>query len=1204
MFDLRKTLSILASMVAVLAITKLGFAAPATGGAPDAGAPVSCVAVEQRLAETRRTLETCEHRRQTAESDKAACTEELSSTSNKLDDVQGNEKTCRASKDALCTEAATFARQLLDGRVANVGSCVPSKEQMQLTALLRGWENSTSALNQIAAYGAGESDTLPALSGATAPERAVEKLLGKGGRREPAFYRRLLTEALRLSAPQAWQRVRTGGPGAIDTWFASTAPLEPKLVEEVDRAHATPNGQGGPPVSAALRLVQSYIFIAHCSDDVPTPACTRARQLQQLFESTGPLLVRRRIEEVWGTECHDAGPDRILSWVSDFPTPHITTRTNDYSDVATAAQAKLFTCYLEDAGAEPSFRVWLESKLPSPKKLTARTLARIDDIRSRARDGTPADTCGRAVRAMQDYAMPTACTAPSAEIRTPVERWSKIAATNGGDTDDVSLQICSMYARLLWEGRAATIPGSFERPPSTDEMVIVDVRVPETAFARLRRACQERHGEGEEVAESIHLLSQIARGFGEAPAAAPWRVDSATDTPIEKVRFGQANKFGSWMKHFFSRQSACQALGVSDARCQQCLELPRDSFYDCKLEVELDDVWAQRARTTLAVIIALALAFALVVWGLRLTRARRAFSTWALAARDRLGVLGLTSRPDPMRFVFPSYHDVLIVDLPHEPAWEPWGVLACLVRVDDPGKITGSHVNHAVTVSHRVGARVAFLLHEDGASLDLAAVRAILDWAAKGARAMHVLPLAVSRLQWAHHASDLLELVEETSLRGNPFDTRGRITSSSQFWNRERLVSGLLAETRAGRWSLVTGLRRFGKSSLALEVARRLTGPSAYVDLAGFHHEFAFIGDPGRAVDAVLRSLCARLVDSARSLYPQADVPEPPKAEIDAAALTGWIRVFSAECARFTDNRPPPILLILDEIEQLLHVSPERLGHVLDALAILLGRLRNAVGDSPRAGGNSSVGIILCSALHPLLWAPLRTLGQQSIIGAFPAVCVPHLANDAAAQMMRGLGARQGIRFSPEALDIIVSESQGVPLLLRRIGTSVLELYDADHARQGGLGAVQIGIEGAREALAREEREGAPLRVWVESEIAESQGPAGAMLRKLAAEGRVPTSLLRSIAERHVLAQFASSGLTNHLPQEELHRRAQEAASVMLRLLGETGLVEPIGDFTAPEAYELPDGSIRRILRSAAQRPSTESTAPAAPAPASTSTTP
>ena len=180
--------------------------------------------------------------------------------------------------------------------------------------------------------------------------------------------------------------------------------------------------------------------------------------------------------------------------------------------------------------------------------------------------------------------------------------------------------------------------------------------------------------------------------------------------------------------------------------------------------------------------------------------------------------------------------------------------------------------------------------------------------------------------------------------------------------------------------------------------------------------------------------------------------------------------------------------------------------------------------------------------------------------------------------MMRGLGGRQGIRFADEALDFIIEQSQGVPLLLRRIGTSVLELYDPDHARQGSLGAVNVGIEGAREAVAREEREGSPLRVWVESEIAEPSGPAGAMLRALATGGRLDVMTLREIAERGVLAEFASSGVTQSLTGDEVQRRAQEAGSVLLRLLGETGLLVPIGDPISPEAFELAEGAIRRVL--------------------------
>ena len=56
------------------------------------------------------------------------------------------------------------------------------------------------------------------------------------------------------------------------------------------------------------------------------------------------------------------------------------------------------------------------------------------------------------------------------------------------------------------------------------------------------------------------------------------------------------------------------------------------------------------------------------------------------------------------------------------------------------------------------------------------------------------------------------------------------------------------------------------------------------------------------------------------------------------------------------------------------------------------------------------------------------------------------------------------------------------------------------------------------------------------------------------------------------------TGLTQHLGPAELKRRAQEAASVMVRLLAESKLLEAHGDLTAPDAYSLPDGVLRRIL--------------------------
>ncbi len=1182
MLGVRATLiGIAAAALAVLAWPR---AASAAGPAATAQPVVSCAAAEQRADQAQRAVDACEEARDAASAQRAACADELSATAQRANASQSRADTCQVSKDELCSEAAAFAQRLLDGKVTNVGSCVPGPEQVRLRQFLEDSEATSKSLAQLAEFGAGESDSLPAPGAAPNAGRLVARLLGP--QHEPLFYRRLLTEAMRLTAPRAWAQIKAGGPTKIEAWFASSDPLDAKLAEEAQRVSAA-SGPRGPSLSAALHLVRAYQLVAQCSEEAPTSACRRARQLQETFESTAPLLLRQRVEDIWAADCRNVSQSTVLAWVQDFPAPQGTVSSGDFSEVAKAAQTKLFSCFLSqaDGDPEPSFHVWLDKMLPSPKALDSRSLPRVDDIRAGAREDTPLDVCGRAARAMQSVASTTKCTALAPDVNYAVARW--LAAGALPDDASASLRVCARYTEMLWLGQAVSVPASFARPPTVDAMLALDSRGHETPFSTLRDACDDRHGKADTFASDLASFVPFARGFGEMPEGVPWRADARSGAPLEAARFAEASTYGDWFRHLLSRENACRALGLSDARCERCATQAGGQFYDCELHRRLEGLWARHERTTGASIAAIFAVFGLFSWGARMRRARRSFTSWSKETRVRLDALGLVGRPDPMRAVLPSRNDSLRVDLPSDAAWERWGRQASVVRVPDGLRVKEQDVYHAVEVSQRAGARVGFLLHDDSASLDLGAVRAVLDWAGRGGtRAVHVLPLAVSRLEWARDSSDLLDLVEETSLRGNPFEVRGRITSSSQFWNRERLVSGLLAETRAGRWVVVTGLRRFGKSSLALEVARRLPGLSAYVDLAGFHHEIAFGQDPSLAVDAILRSMCARLTDSARARYPRAQVPDAPTGEVDAAALTRVVRDLCTACAAFADGkRAPPLLLVLDELEQVLAMDTQRAGQALDVLAILLGRLRNALGESPSPSGGASVGVLLCGALHPLLWAPLRTLGQQSIMGAFPSLCVPCLATEAAVSMMRGLGGRQGIRFADEALDYIVEQSQGVPLLLRRIGTSVLELYDPDHARQGSLGAVNVGIEGAREAVAREEREGSPLRVWVESEIAEPAMPAGAMLRALAAGAPIPVGVLRDIAVRGVLAQFDASGVMQSLGREEVERRAQEAGSVMLRLLGETGLVTPLGDLTSPEAFELRDGAIRRVLASPPKRP-------------------
>jgi AAA ATPase domain len=1172
---LLSTLIILAVFVALPSrAAAQGVPAPAASASANA-----CAELSRELESSRRALDEAQKVATSAAQEGAECNRDLAASIEKLAQSQASTSTCEKAKERICSSTAAFADELARGqsRGASETGCVSPDQQARLDSLMAGWSTTTTWLSQLAAYQAGESDTLPRPRGGNTPvERILQKLARDGA--GSALHHRLLVEALEIISPQAWRKLRARRGTTIDEWFADTAPLDADIVSEAQDASA---GASSRSLTDALHLVHAYQVAANCTSPSPnTRGCGRARQLQLLLESTGSLVVRRRVQDIWATECTTISAEVVAPWLEDFPTPHLGKGATAWSEIAEAAHAKLFTCWLDDATAHASYRTWLASVLPTAGRLTGARLQRVDAIKAQWQDDAPEATCARAVRAMQTLPTPNRCTIPSAELRDALDAWSTIAASSPS-SPSAPLRVCSALARLLWEGKPASIAGAFPRPPSVDEMVATDKDLPATAMARLREHCDARRGDVTGFPNDLSTLATFARRFGEGTDGTPFRVDPATTRPVEGLRFDASLDASTWFTHVARGTSACSTLGLTDERCRRCAEMPAEAAYDCSLVERLEGRWRERTRRLVGSALLFAIVCSAVVWSRRLRAARSRFASWARSTAIFFDGIGLAARVDRLRNVLPSRYDTVELVLPSEPAWERWGTKAVVVRTPPSIHVVERDVNHAAFVARRVGASVVLLEHDDNATPDLSAVRAQLEWAAKGgSRAVQILPIAEGRARWSKSAHDVLDLVEESSLRGNPFELRGRIATSTQFFNRERLVSGLLAAAQAGHWMVLTGLRRFGKSSLALEVARRLPGASAYVDLAGFDHEVAHDAAASVTASRILRFVCVRLVDAASARWPGASLPAPPPADdaLDVAVLTHWFRDLS-HAAREASGRPAPLLVIIDEIEQALAVGPKRLAHALEVLAIVIGRLKSAVGDTALPDGGAPIGVFLTSAMHPLLWAPLRSLAHQSIMSSCQRVCVPCLDEDASSTMMRSLGARQGIRFTDAALARMTTESQGVPLLLRRLGASVLELYDAERARQGSLGAVEVGIEGTSEAIEREAREGSPLRVWIESEIAPRSSVAGALLRRLAVEERVSALALRQTAKVMVEQDFITTGIAQTLEPDELARRAEEAAHVTLHLLSESGLLVPYGDLTDPEGYALPDGAIRRVLR-------------------------
>jgi len=1072
--------------------------------------------------------------------------------------------------DEACRSTDALALSLLQSQPVPAGAraCVAPAHAEAIDAFEKSLAGTLSAIDGLRDYADGESDRMPRLPRPdTDIEAAMARLLGDP-REPPLLDRRLLAEAAARVAPHFWAALRAKPGREAALWLQGKGPLDAAFIDEVrrttledgDRDASTPTA----PV-AGLELTRAFRELAGCAGKHPPAGCARAEAMEELLETSSPLLVERRAERIWATDCRTLSPVRLDAWFAELPgTPRLAQA--DWSALEDAAYAKLYGCFLGSSTAGGAFGSWLSAHLPAASDVSGPVFAHVSAVRDRFVRGGDDDLCAQAVRALQALPSARRC-ALSAPQRDALSAWHPPSSPPRG----LAPTTCARMAELLWQGHSAEVPAAFGRSPERADVVRVEGG--EGGAAKLRALCDDRRGAFEAFPGALQQVAQVAARWGDDPALPPWRAAGDPPRPLEQARLARATTLSGWTHARLRRITTCQALGISAERCARCVVHADPARYDCEARNRVRASWSAWDRRAAAALGAGVLLVIAGLWLFRLGRARSRYAAWLAGSREALARAGLRASARRLRHLLPRRYRMLVLELPRGPDWERWGKRAAVVRAERGG-LSARDVDEAASLTRAVGSELCVLVHDEDASPELGAVRAMLDWAVRGAQAVQVLPATRARLEWVRSAGDLLDLVEQTSLRGNPFEVRGRITSASQFFDRERLVSGLLAGIQAGTWTLITGLRRMGKSSLALEVARQLNGPSAYVDFAGFHHELAHA--PGdAAASAVLRYLCIRLAESARERLGLTLAP-PPEGDLDSSRLAAWMAAFNQACFGGAGARGGHAIIIFDELEQAIGTAPGRVDLALDVLATVLGRLRTALG-TPTAG-STRVGVLLCGAIHPFLWSPLTPLAGGTLMSALPRLVVPRLDDDAAAMMMRGLGARQGIRFTEEALELMIREAQGIPLLVRRLGSSVLELYDPERARQGGLGAVEVGREGALAAVKREEDEGAPLRVWVESEIGDWHSPAGQVLRRLARSGQVAAPALREVARDETLRQLRLSGLAALLDERELARRADEAGSATLQLLVETGLVHPVGDLTRPEAYRLPDGLLRRIL--------------------------
>lgn len=297
-------------------------------------------------------------------------------------------------------------------------------------------------------------------------------------------------------------------------------------------------------------------------------------------------------------------------------------------------------------------------------------------------------------------------------------------------------------------------------------------------------------------------------------------------------------------------------------------------------------------------------------------------------------------------------------------------------------------------------------------------------------RLVHFPHLASGSSTWGDTLlSSLAEVLFTTDLY-----SRQDFVVGDQFYGRRQVLQQLKSSIESQRVSGVFGLRKTGKTSLLMQLAAEASADQCFVyfDLEGA--ESARFGDP---IPSMLRALAIAIRDAMRmrgswiqalSLWIDkvGSGTEQPALDTFEAALRSVIS--------HKKNRDVQLILVLDEIEHLLPSDLDKLqvGPEQDRIARFFGVLRSLWQSQKRNFVFVLVGITAAAFEHAELYGRSNPLFRVT-----EPVWLSSLDRDESADLLRSIGARQGMRWDAAACEAGIRLTGGHPPLLRKLGSEV-----------------------------------------------------------------------------------------------------------------------------------------------------------------------
>lgn len=262
--------------------------------------------------------------------------------------------------------------------------------------------------------------------------------------------------------------------------------------------------------------------------------------------------------------------------------------------------------------------------------------------------------------------------------------------------------------------------------------------------------------------------------------------------------------------------------------------------------------------------------------------------------------------------------------------------------------------------------------------------------------------------------------------------------TQDQFFGRAQTLKEIRANIKNGQISGVFGLRKSGKTSILKQLDITAPDDQCYV-----YYDLEKCDSPkyGRPIPNLLISLADLVRDHLKKkgawVAGVASFIDKSRAASEYATVDNFQRMMN-ETLKNRRNVTITLVLCLDEIEHLLpyDVDSMPLGANQDEIARFFGLLRALMQENPNFS-------FILAGITGYAFEKSQVYGRSNPLFQLSApIWLSSLTLEDSSTLLRKIGARQGMTWSDEAIDLAWQESGGHPLFLRKIASMAFSSLD------------------------------------------------------------------------------------------------------------------------------------------------------------------